>query len=171
MANTISHQEFAGENWSDMTFAVMAGVSGANPPLDLSQPTGLTYAYGAAAGTTPTAFTTQTQFAPGSNGLRGNIFFNTGSSTPAGGLVLTVTLPVGIPVSNLNVAVGPYIWLSPRGVSTATSQASAAFGFAAYPIMTGSNLTGFAIYTSSTLTASAGTATVAAFGVEYLIIP
>jgi hypothetical protein len=170
-ANDFDHRSFASDNTSDIGYAIATAMLAANPPLDLSAPGGLTYAYGAGAGTTPTAFTTQAQFAPGSNALRGAVYFNTGSATPAGGLVLTVTLPVALPIANLNNAVGPYIFLNPRGISIATTQASAAFGFAAYPIMTSTNLTGFAIYTSSTLTASQGSATAAAFGVEFWIIP
>ena len=168
MANTIDHSQLAGESWQDMIFAVLTGQVSANPSLDLCGPLGSTYAYGAAAGTSPTAFTTQAQFAPGSNVLRGALYFNTGSATPAGGTVLTVTFPVVVPIANANVL--PYIYVNPRAISQATTQASAAFTFAAYPTMSSANCTGFVLVTTSTLTASQGNATAAAFGVEYLFM-
>lgn len=166
MANTIDHSQLAGESWQDMVFAVLTGQVSANPTLDLCAPIGLTYAYGAAAGTAPTAFTTQAQFASGSNALRGVVYFNTGSATPAGGVILTVTLPLVVPIANANAL--PFIFANPRGISAATSQASAAWTYAIYPTMSGANCTGWTLQTTSTITASQGTATAAAYGVEYL---
>jgi hypothetical protein len=166
MPNAFDHRIFAGDSWSDMGAAVAAALLGATNTngLDAAYPTGLTYAYGAGAGTTPTAFTTQTQFSAGSNALRGTINFNTGSSTAAG-LLLTVTFPVALTIANLTGNV--YVFVSWNVGSVANSSAAT---LSAQGVVSSSKVTGFILNAGAAVTASQGSATAAAYAVNYLVL-
>lgn len=144
--NTLDHRTLSQENMSDLITAEMSGLISSN--LDQAAPAlvATNFVGGAAAGTTPPAVVVT----PGSNALRGNITFGTGSATPAGGILYTVTFPfalVGMVHSGTAVPFA-FIFLTPA------TQASGAFNFSALPTYSGATVTGFTINTTSTVTAS-----------------
>ena len=175
MPNAFDHRIFAGDGWGDMGGALAAGLLAATNTngLDAAFPTGCTYAYGAGAGSAPTAFTTQAQFSAGSNAFRGTVLWNTGT-TPTTGLILTVTFPVAIAIANLNVA--PYIFTQPAsspttaGLGGPLGTSSAATSMVATPVMSSANCTGFTLRSSVAMLAATGTATAAGWALNYLVL-
>ena len=113
---------------------------------------------GAAAGTSPSALAVTA----GSNQLRGQFTFTSGSATPAGGTLATIVFPVALTGTVHAGTTTPFLYIALWwGMAQTTSAVGTALSSA--PTVSGATVTGFIVYVGAAITAST-----AGFAVNYL---